>query len=158
MPHSRLPDMSKDKLTEIIDEIIAERDRLHSAPGEVVSSSQDCWCLVDGEVTSVRNMNDEELQLAVIEELLNVVYWRSLGKQVGGDIHYFTRFLVGEQEQRVINAFNSTLVKSMIVTSPAGHIELSPEHMQDAMDLSGTYLSGWESLTDEPVYQAPKGM
>lgn len=102
-------------------------------------------------------MSDDELQAAAVEDLLNVFQHRMEGKEVGGDIAHFLRFLTGASKERVRAAFEADFVKSLVVVFPNGHINLHPDHMQDAMDFAGVWIEGWEPLTTEPVdYANPR--
>lgn len=134
---------------------IKERaDQIETA--EDVIDERLCWNLRDDDdgFYSTEHMSDDDLQAAAVEDLLNVVQHRMEGKEVGGDIEHFLRFLTGDSKERARAAFEADFVKSLIVVLPNGHIELDPEHMQDAMDFAGVWIEGWEPLTTEPVYCA----
>lgn len=153
-------DMELDvSLKAIIAEIQGEAAVLEDAEAKTVINTRYCWNLRDDPdgSYSTKFMNDEALQQAAVEDLLNIVDWRMQGKEVGGDIDHLTRFLEGNSKQRAIAAFDSDMVKSLTVVHENGVIELHPEHMQDAMDFAGVWLEGWDILTDEPVYKHGPG-
>lgn len=143
-------------LNDMVDMISEGADALRTASSEVIMSTRDAWNLRDDKngIYSTRNMTDEELQMAIIEDLLNVVIWRVQGKDVSGTIEHHLRFLEGASRERARNAFSSPLVRSLTLILPNGSIEVHPDHMQDAMDFAGVWLNGWQALTDGPVYRA----
>lgn len=145
----------KDNVIKALAASIKERaDQIETA--EDVINERLCWNLRDDDDSfySTNHMSDDDLQAAAVEDLLNVVQHRMEGKEVGGDIEYFLRFLTGASKERARAAFEADFVKSLVVVLPNGHIELNPEYMQDAMDFAGVWIEGWEPLTTEPVYYA----
>lgn len=148
-----LEDMCDVNIHGIASAIKAGAAALDDASSEVIAATRDCWNLKnDGELGySTSAMDDEELQQAIIEDLLLVVQWRLKGKHVGGDFNHLTRFLDTASALRVAEQLEAPMVKSMTEVSPTGDIEISPEHMQDAMDFSGFWLDGWQPLTGERV-------
>jgi hypothetical protein len=141
---------SEQVLKEIVDGIKVEADALQQAPASVIAGLRDCWNLKDdtGFGYATKNMNDEELQMAIIEDLLLVIDWRRQGKEVGGDFDHLTRFLDAESRNRVAAQINSPMVKSLITVDVAGKIEITAGHLQDAMDFCGFWIEGGEFLTE----------
>jgi hypothetical protein len=163
-------DMSSDKtleqitgltnaqISDLISGIALDAAVLKRLPADAIINHIDCWNLkVDPNGYSIDAMSDEELQQAVIEDLLLVVKWRMDGKEVGGDFHHLTRFLDEEQSKRVAKALEAPMVKSLITVVPTGAIEITPEHMQDAMDFCGFWLDGWDILAEGTVICLPPG-
>lgn len=145
---------SKDEIATIISDIRDASDALKEGDASDIINTQACWNLTDNELCSTRHMSDEDLAMALVEDMLNVVSWRMEGKETGGNREHYVRFLKDEQRDRALAAFEHQYVKSLIVEHENGVVELSPEHMQDAMDFCGVWLDGWEPLTDETVYEA----
>jgi len=145
--------ISPDVLQHIIDGIQVEAEALRQLPAEVISRVRDCWNLKDddGFGYSTKNMNDEELQMAILEDLLLIVDWRRQGKEVSGDFAHLTRFLDEDSRKRVADQLQSPLVKSLTIVDENGNIEIAPGHLQDAMDFSGFWIEGGEVLTDAPI-------
>jgi hypothetical protein len=139
---------SPENLRHIIDGVQVEAEALRQLPAEVILGVRDCWNLKDdvGFGYSTKRMTDEELQMAIIEDLLLIVDWRRDGKELGGDFAHLTRFLDAESRDRVKKQLDSPMVKSLTVIDATGNIEIAPGHLQDAMDFSGFWIEGGEFL------------
>lgn len=153
MDDQGLTSISSDVLRHIIDGVQVEAEALKQLPAEVILRVRDCWNLKDddGFGYSTKNMNDEELQMAIIEDLLLIVDWRRNGKELGGNFAYLTRFLGEDSRKRVATQMESPMVKSLTVVDAEGKIEIAPGHLQDAMDFSGFWIEGGEFLADGPI-------
>ncbi len=130
------------------------RDRIHAASADEIMSCADCWALVDGDFTSVRNMDDEELKKAVVEDLLNVRYWEQQDKAMSFVEPDLVRQLPADLHERVRTAFADPFVQSLLEISANGQVRIHPHHLQDAMDFAGVWHEDFEPLTDAPVYSA----
>lgn len=154
----QLTGLNMDQINDLIAGISLEAEALKKVPAEVIINHQECWNLKDDpNGYSTKAMTDEELQQALVEDLLLVVKWRVDGKEVGGDFGHLTRFLDDEGKTRVRRALDAPMVKSLLSVSPAGHIEIAPEHMQDAMDYCGFWLDGWDILADGNIISSSPG-
>jgi hypothetical protein len=140
--------ISPDELCHIVDGTQVEAEALRRLPAHVIAWVRDCWNLKDddGFGYSTKNMSDEELQMAIVEDLLLIVDWRRDGKELGGDFAHLTRFLDGESQMRVADQLESPMVKSLTVIDDKGNIEIAQGHLQDAMDFSGFWIDGGEFL------------
>lgn len=130
------------------------RDRIHQASGEDIRSCPECWVLVDGDLTTVRTMDDEDLKKSVVEELLNVRYWEMQGKTISFVADDLVRLLPADLHERVRTAYSDPFVQSLLAISPEGQIRIHQHHLQDAMDFAGVWHEDFEPLTDQPVYSA----
>ncbi len=146
--------ITRTELSEMIQDVVSASDALKNAPAADIINNKHCWNLVDTSLSSTKHMSDDELAMALVEDMLNVVQWRMDGKETGGNRDHYVRFLSGSERDRALLAFENSFVKSLIMEMENGVVELSPEYMQDAMDFCGVWLEGWEPLTDETVYRA----
>jgi hypothetical protein len=66
-----------------------------------------------------------------------------------------TRFLNDHQRERVIKCFEeSGTVRSLItVAEDTKEIALVETHLQDAMDICGIWLEGWDALAGGDKYE-----
>lgn len=154
-----LKDMSPSLLREIVDGIKVEADALKEMPSDVIAGVRDCWNLKDdvGFGYSTKNMSDEELQMAIIEDLLLVVDWRRQGKELGGDFSHLTRFLDEESRERVARQIEAPMVKSLITVDADGKIDIDPAYLQDAMDFCGFWIEGGEFLAEGTIISVAPG-
>ena len=137
----------------MIDGVQVEAEALRQLPSEVIKGVRDCWNLKDdvGIGYSTKKMSDEELQMAIIEDLLMIVDWRKDRKELGGGFDHLTRFLDVESRERVRKQMDSPMVKSLTVIAENGAIEINPVYLQDAMDFAGFWIDGGEILTEGTV-------
>ena len=134
-----------------------EADALHQLDGSAIKAFADAWYLVDTDVISIRNMDDEELRKAIVEELVDVEYWRRHGKKMSYRVEDLVRFLPAVLHSRVMGAFADPHLQSFLERRDDGELRIDPVHLQDAMDFCGVWLEGEAPLTDEAVYIAGPG-
>lgn len=130
------------------------RERMHAASAAEILRCEECWVLVDGDLFSVRNMDDEALRQAVVEELLNVRYWERQGKPMAFSEADLVRFLPADLHPRVRQALGDPFVRSLLDVSGDGQVRIHRDHLQDAMDFAGVWHEDFEPLTEETVYRA----
>ena len=148
-----LAPISSEILRHIIDGVQVEAEALRLLPAEVILGVRDCWNLKDdvGFGYSTKNMSDEELQMAIIEDLLLIVDWRRDGKELGGGFDHLTRFLDEASRDRVRKQMDSPMVKSLTIVTATGDIEIDPTYLQDAMDFAGFWIDGGEILAEGTI-------
>lgn len=153
MKNEALTSISPEDLRHIVDGVQVEAEALRQLPGEVISGVRDCWNLKDdgGIGYSTKSMSDEELQMAIIEDLLLIVDWRRNGKGLGGDFAFLTRFLGEASRKRVATQMESPMVKSLTVVDVNGNVDIAPGYLQDAMDFAGFWIEGGEFLAAGPI-------
>lgn len=143
--------MTETDLSYLIEAIQLEADVLRDAPGHIIIATHHAWSLVDNDLFSVRNMDDEELRQAVVEDLLAAADWERQGKLIDIRSANLTRFLPAELHGRVASALADPFVQSLLERRDDDQVRIHKDHLQDAMDFAGVWLEGFEPLTDEPV-------
>ncbi|TLX16122.1 hypothetical protein FFR93_02015 [Rhizobium sp. MHM7A] len=153
MNDQALTSISPEDLRHIVDGVQVEAEALRQLPEGVILGVRDCWNLKDddGFGYSTKNMSDEELQMAIVEDLLLIVDWRRDGKELGGNFAHLTRLLGEESRERVAKQLESPMVKSLTVVDAKGNIEIAPGYLQDAMDFAGFWIEGGEFLSAGPI-------
>ena len=127
-------------------------DRMHAADGPEILACVNGWELVDGDILSIRNMDDEELKKALVDDLLSVRYWEVEGKTMVFRPEDLLRHLPADLHERVRLAYADPFVQSLLDLRQDGEVRIHNDHLQDAMDFSGSYYEGFEVLSDQSVY------
>lgn len=148
---SALFDMTADEFIGFVVKVHDQAEEVLDGPAEAIIANRECWNLKDddGFGYTTKAMSEEELQQAIVEDLLLIVQFRSEGKECGGDFVHLTRFLDQFSRDRVAAQLESPMVKSLTMRGLNGEIELNPEYLQDAMDFSGVWIEGFEPLAGE---------
>ena len=152
-----MTEISADDVQAFVGLVKDEADALHQLDGAAIKAFADTWYLVDTDVISIRNMDDDELKQAVVEELVDIEYWRRQGKELSYRVEDLVRFLTVELHPRVMAAFADPHVQSFVQRREDGEVRIDPAHLQDAMDFCGAWLEGEARLSDGPVYAAGPG-
>lgn len=129
-------------------------DRMHAAEGAEILACADCWELVDGDILSIRSMDDEELKQALVEDMLSVRYWEVAGKSLDFRPDDLLRHLPPDLHERTRQAYADPFVQSLLDLRQDGQVRIHDHHLQDAMDFAGVWHEGFEPLTDGTVYRA----
>ncbi|PZR93496.1 MAG: hypothetical protein DI537_10270 [Stutzerimonas stutzeri] len=135
----------------LVETIRLEAEALQNAPGSVIIATPHAWSLVDNEIFSVRNMDDEELRQTVVEDLVALADWERQGKEIDFTAASLSRFLRPDLHDRVASALSDPFVQSLLERRTDGQLRIHKDHLQDAMDFCGVWLEGFEILTDGPV-------
>ncbi len=145
--------ISDENLRHIVDGVRVEAEALRQLPAEIILGVRDCWNLKDdvGFGYSTKKMSDDELQMAIIEDLLLIVDWRRDGKELGGGFDHLTRFLDEASRDRVRKQIESPMVKSLTIITATGDIEINPVYLQDAIDFAGFWIDGGEILAEGAI-------
>lgn len=139
--------------------VIEECEALNNSDGPTVYATSWAWALRHEEgVHSIRYMDDDELKMAVVEDLVLAVGWCRKGFDLDVKASDLLRFVPDDDKPRVQQAFADSYVQSLISTDADGYVSIHPHHLQDAMDYCGVVIEGEEFLTDDVVYRANPNM
>ena len=104
------------------------------------------WELVMTQFFSVRNMDDKELQKAILSDLLGVTFWeKEKNTKVSFTEDDLIRFIYGQQRHRITEMLNHENISNLIsVENDQIRIRDQHEILQAAMEFAGVWFGKYE--------------
>ena len=104
------------------------------------------WELVMTHFFSVRNMDDKELQEAILSDLLGVTFWeKEKNTKVSFTKDDLIRFIYGQQRRRITEMLNHENISKLIsVENDQIRIRDQYEILQAAMEFAGVWFGDHE--------------
>ena len=112
--------------------------------------AEECsWQVVDGEFFSVRNMTDDGLSEAIVNDVLMVTFFEKEGHVVDFTPEKLIRYLKGHWRAKVLNKLQSKEL-SWYFTNTNGQLRIRDDRniLQAAMDYAGVVYGDYE-FTDK---------
>ena len=112
-------------------------------------ADEDAWQITDGEFFSVKNMTDEELGEAIINDILIATFFEKEGNTVNFTPEILIRFLCGSIRAKVLKKLQSKELAGYLDTTN-GQLRIKNDRniLQAAQDYAGVVFDGFE-FTDQ---------
>ncbi len=147
-------DLDQRTIAAAIAEVAAEVAAAEHEDGPAALANRSRWDLVDQEAWSTRNMDDEALREAVVNDLVVAHDLRTGGREFAFTRETLVRHVVPGGRERVLAALTDPTVASFLERRGDDELRIDPAHLQDACDYCGLWPEGITPLTAEPVFYA----
>jgi len=104
------------------------------------------WQIVQGEVFSVKNMDDQELRESIVDDLLSVTFWEiQHSESVSFDTDALMRFITGSMRARVLDQLTHPEIAGLIEFTDRGiRIKTDRAILQAAQDYAGVWYGDFK--------------
>ncbi len=141
----------EDTLRLAIDQVVEELNTVDAEDGAAALANQARWDVVDNAVFSTRNMDADDLAMAIINDILVAEDLRRSGRSFAFTLETLVRHLRQDEIARVTEATTDPTVLSYLERRTDGELRIDPAHLQDAADFCGFYPEWITPLTGEAV-------